>query len=204
MVSLSSKSQSNQASKTLGKEALLQIRSTLKHHRPKFIRQQGTMIKRIGLEWRAPKGDQSKVKLNIKGKRPQPMIGYGNPKLVRWLTKNGMREILVNNLSQLKSLKLGVDEVVVFSRSLGMKQKMLLAEYANGAKIRVKGIPNIAEFIQSCKKIIGDRKQNRQQQMQAKIKSAPQKTVQKKAEAVSEEEKKKQEEEEKRKVLEAR
>ena len=44
--------------------------------RKKFIRNNGYRLKRVGMKWRRPRGEQNKVRMDIRGEQPRVKIGY--------------------------------------------------------------------------------------------------------------------------------
>src|SRR5512137_610971 len=76
-----------------------------KRKRPAFLRQEWFRMgnqRKKWLKWRSVRGNQSKLRQHIKGKGFMPHPGYGMPAIWRGLHPSGLKEVMVNNLSELK------------------------------------------------------------------------------------------------------
>src|SRR3989344_4510919 len=142
----------------MNKEKLLKIKEQLKKSRPNFIRQD-YQVKRLKKVWRAPKGIHSKLRRKFKGHIKQPVIGYRSPKQVRFLTKEGLKQILVKNLNDLKNIN-SKDSILIIA-NLGLRKKLELLKKIKELKFRVSNIHDIDDFIKTAEGKLAERKKRR-------------------------------------------
>ncbi len=108
----------------VGVRDLLRLRREIKRRKPIYVRQQyGHFIKlsRV-VKWRKPRGIHSKILKRKKGHRRMPEVGYGSPKLVRGLNKEGFKEVMVMKVSDLD--KVGKGSVAVIGSTVGKKKRI--------------------------------------------------------------------------------
>lgn len=121
-------------------EDINKIRKELKKRKPKFIRQQWSSFLRLGKRskkkrvWRRAKGNQSKVRLKIKGHAKKVDIGYRMPKKLRNFVK-GLKPIFVEKIEDLK--KVGKDCIGVVPKKFGTRKRLEIAKEANELGIKL-------------------------------------------------------------------
>lgn len=71
---------------------------------PKFRRQEWWRHRGLGEKWRRPKGKDSKMRLEVKGKPPRVKIGYRQPKVLRGLHPCGLKEVLVHTPAEVEKV----------------------------------------------------------------------------------------------------
>lgn len=182
-------------------QAMLEIRES--KNKPKFTRQEYPVRKKLEEKWRKPKGIHSKMRDKKRGKRVQPSVGYCAPKLVRGLTREGLRPLLIINLNDLT--KLTQANVAVISSGIGMKKRIEILKKLKEKKIKILNIKDVEKAISSLTEKLQTRKKEKQDKL--KTKKEEKKKIEKEVKEepkVSEEDKKKQEIEEKRKLLEGK
>ena len=106
----------------------------------KFYRQEWFRMgnaRKKWMKWRTPKGNQSKLRMHIKGKGWMPTIGYGQAKAVRGLHPSGLREVIVNNVKQLELVGSGKNYIVRMAAGVGTLKRIAIQEVADKMKIRV-------------------------------------------------------------------
>lgn len=181
---------------------LLEHRNMIKRKQPKFIRQNAPRIKRLRMMWKKPKGDQSKVRFKIRGKRRTPSIGFSSPRVIRGMTREGFRPLLVSNMEDLKNAKTHI----TLSRLLGMRKKMEIIKKAIEMKLIILNLKNPAEFIKQAEEKLKKNKEKSKSKEERKKQSKEDALKKAKKEETkpeaSPEEKEKQSKEEKKKVLE--
>jgi large subunit ribosomal protein L32e len=84
--------------------------------KPKFIRAGGNHLKRLGHNWRKPKGIDSKMRRAIHGKPLRPKAGYGGNGRTRGIHPSGYAEVMVHNESELEGLAPGTQAVRIASK----------------------------------------------------------------------------------------
>ena len=114
---------------------LLEKRRLTKAKKPTFSRQESHRKKKLGDEWRRPRGMHSKMRLHQRGKKGSPETGWGSPREVEGLHPSGLRPVLVSTTRQIDSLKAG--EGAVLASTLGMKKRSAIAELAKKKNIIV-------------------------------------------------------------------
>lgn len=101
----------------------------------KFKRQQ-SFFKRLKDAWRRPKGRHSKMRQKEKGKGALVAVGWGSPKAERNLHPCGLREVLVRNVNELKSVD-SKQYAVRISGPVGKLKKAEISAKAKEMKIKV-------------------------------------------------------------------
>jgi len=104
--------------------------------RPEFKRQAWYTYKRLGVAWRAPKGNQSKLRMHLKGKGFLPSPGYGSPNTIKGIHPCGLQEVLVSNVAQLATVS-PERQCVRIASTLGRRKRNEVIEKAAAAKIRI-------------------------------------------------------------------
>lgn len=104
--------------------------------KPKFIRQGGKNIKRLGEKWRKPKGLQSKLRQHVRSRGNIPNVGYGSPLEFRGLHPSGLMEVLIHNVKDLENLNLK-KEAARISSSVGRKKRIEIMKIAKEKQIKV-------------------------------------------------------------------
>ncbi len=114
----------------------LKLRLKLKRKKPKFIRQGGKNLKRLGGKWRKPRGSQSKLRKHKKARGHIPHPGYGSPKSVRGLHPSGFKEVLVYNLKDLEKIN-PEKQACRIASTVGKKKRLEIMKKAEELKIKV-------------------------------------------------------------------
>lgn len=109
---------------------LLEIRNKLKAKMPKFIRHDAHKKKRVGSGWRRPKGHQNKLRLHLKGYGRNRSTGFGSPKVVSGLSREGLKQNIVHNSTELASLNPKSDGIIV-ARTLGDRKRSTIIKEAS-------------------------------------------------------------------------
>jgi len=104
---------------------------------PEFRRQEWwrhRALERSG--WRRPKGHDSKMRLQKKGKPPIVKIGYRQPRVIRGLHPCGLKEVLVKSLKDLEKID-PQKEAIRLSATLGRKKREQILAVAKEKGIKV-------------------------------------------------------------------
>lgn len=102
----------------------------------KFKRPENWKYKRLGSEWRKPRGAKNPARRGHSGRPALPSPGYGKPVSERGLHPSGLREVRVFNESDLEGLDPGTT-IVRIGGSVGMRKKMGIFKKAKKLKLRV-------------------------------------------------------------------
>ncbi len=179
---------------------LLNVRKELKKKKPTFLRQDAHKVKRLKKNWRRPKGRHSKMRLRFGGYRKLPAVGYSSPKKVRGLTREGFKEIIVNNIKDLD--RINENSVAVIGSTVGLKKRLEILKKIKELKLKC-NFKDIDGFIKKAMENIEKKKALAKKKIELKEKAkkeALKKVEQKKEKKPTEKEIK----EEKKKVLEKR
>ena len=121
---------------------LVEIKNKLKAKKPTFLRHDIHKKKRLSKIWRKPKGRQNKMRLHRKGYAKGRSTGYGSPKEVRGLTKEGYRPNVVVSKKDFADLDNTIDAIII-SRTLGLRRKKDLVAFAKENKFKVLNLDEI-------------------------------------------------------------
>lgn len=102
----------------------------------KFKRQGSSDYGRVNEGWRKPKGGDSKMRREKKGKPPLAKIGHRKPKPERGIHPSGFREVLVNNPQEVEKVDPETQAVRIAS-SVGERKREQILEKAYEWGIRV-------------------------------------------------------------------
>lgn len=119
-------------------EYLAKLRAKYKRALPKFYRSPDAWkVKRLmDKPWRKPKGQDNKIRLEIKGYTPRVKIGYRNMKSIRNIHPSGYIEVLVYRKEDLVGLKPDKHAIRIAS-TVGMRKRLSILEEANKLGLRV-------------------------------------------------------------------
>jgi large subunit ribosomal protein L32e len=107
--------------------------------KPKFLRQEWFRMgnqRKKWLKWRRVRGGQSKLRQHIRGKGFRPHPGYGVPTELRYLHPSGLKEVIVNNVAELKLLDAKTC-VARIAGGVGNRKRLELQAEAEKMKVRV-------------------------------------------------------------------
>lgn len=114
--------------------------------KPNFLRQEwfrhGNTRKKW-LKWRRVRGGQSKLRMHIKGKGFMPHPGYGAPSAIRGLHPSGLKEVVVNNVNEVKLADQKTCAIRIAGR-VGDRKRLEMQAEAERMKIRVLNPKKIA------------------------------------------------------------
>ncbi len=130
----------------------LETRKQIKKSKPNYKRAQSNQYAKLKNKssWRRPKGKGNKDRRNRKGHVGMLKIGYKSPKSVRGLNKDGLREIIIRNISDLEKVNKG--DIAIISSKVGGKKKIDILKAAQSKKITVGNVKDITKALESLKK----------------------------------------------------
>lgn len=156
--------------------------------KPNFRRQDAHKKIRLASNWRKPNGSDSKMRVGFRGYLRIVKVGYGSTATTRGLNRNNMRDVIINNVSELGTLDPKKDSVIIAS-TVGSKKKLTIAEEAQKLKLMISNVKDVSKFIENCK---SKKKADTESNLESKKKRVSKQEADKKAS-----EKKKKEDEKK-------
>lgn len=118
-------------------QKLLELKKKMSRHRPEFKRSKSEHFPSLQDKgWRKPRGTKSKLKLKLRGKPAVVLVGYRSPGKVRYLNRQGLLEVRVFGLNDLKKLDSKLHAVVI-SKGVGKKLRAKIIEEAEKMKLVV-------------------------------------------------------------------
>lgn len=102
----------------------------------KFKKQGSRTIKKVKENWRKPRGTDSKMRKEKKGKPPLVKVGYKKPDSERGVHPSGFREILVNNPNEVEGLDPDTQAIRIAS-PVGKRKRQIIQEKADEKGIKV-------------------------------------------------------------------
>ncbi len=174
----------------------------MKRKKPKFIRTDAVK-KRLKKRWVRARGLHSKIRLKKAGHQKKVSNGYGSPKKVRGLSRDGLIQVIVFNENELGAVN-KEKEGIIIAKNVGTKKKVSLLKKAKEKGIKVLNL-NIDEYLKKKEEEIKKRLQKKRKKEEEKEKKKEKKKDEKKKEELeeklSDEEKKEKEKKEKDKLL---
>jgi large subunit ribosomal protein L32e len=101
---------------------LLEVRKKQKSKKPTFKQTDSHKKKKLADHWRKPDGIHNKTRYAKHGKCPLVEAGYGSPAAVRGLHPSGFEEVVVNNVTDLGSIKIDTQAGRI-GRTVGAKKR---------------------------------------------------------------------------------
>ncbi|KXA90109.1 50S ribosomal protein L32 [candidate division MSBL1 archaeon SCGC-AAA259I09] len=101
-----------------------------------FKRQGSSNYKRVKDSWRKPKGGDSKIRKEKKGKPKLVKVGYRKPESERGLHPSGYREVLVDNPQEVEEVD-PEKQAIRIASAVGKRKRIKIIEKAkeNGIKV---------------------------------------------------------------------
>ncbi|NOZ30576.1 MAG: 50S ribosomal protein L32e [Crenarchaeota archaeon] len=86
--------------------------------------------------WRKPKGNDSKMRLQLKGYPPIVKVGYGTPAELRGLHPSGLVPVRVSSVRDLEGLD-PEKHIVVIASTVGLRKRLALVGEARARGFKV-------------------------------------------------------------------
>ncbi|MFB6470101.1 MAG: 50S ribosomal protein L32e [Vulcanisaeta sp. AZ3] len=117
---------------------LLRVRTLMEGREPRWMRMDEWKFLRIAHResWRRPKGDDNKIRLEIKGYPKKVKVGYGKPRQVRNLHPSGFKLIIVHRPEEVDKVD-PTKEAVVIGRTVGLRKRVEIVKKAIERGVRV-------------------------------------------------------------------
>ena len=176
---------------------LIQFKKSRKAKKPKFIQQDGHKKISLAEKWRKPRGRHSKLRLNLRGYKRRPRVGWGSPAQVKGLHATGLEIILVQNVQDVNKL----DEKkhgVIIGASVGNKKRLDVLDAVQKKNLILLNIKDIDNYKKNIQEQFNQRKEKRKKILEKKKeekKSKEKKKEEKKEQQETDEQKKEEKKE---------
>ncbi len=181
---------------------LLELRKQMKRKKPSFVRQDFHK-KRLRKRWVKPRGLHSKVRLKHRGHAKKVSNGYGGPKAVRGLSREGLKIIRIHNENELDKVD-KEKEGIIISSTVGLKNKISLLKKAKEEGIKILNL-KVDDYLKRKDEEMKKKLEMKKKEEEAKKKKKEDKKEKKKEDKlegkISDDEKKEAEKKEKDKLL---
>ncbi len=185
---------------------LLELRRKMKARKPNFVREDSHKKKKLRKSgWRRPKGLHSKIRHQFKGHIRAACMGFRSPNAVRGLSRTGLIQVVVRNVSELKKINPKTEGVII--GNIGLRKRVEIVKEAQILKIMILNLKDSNKFLDDVKKKFEEKKKKKEEEKkkeekkEAKVEEKKKEEKKEAKEEVTEEDKKKEEKEEKDKVL---
>ena len=111
------------------KKRLMKLKRKIKRKKPAFKRQEQDFETHLKEGWRRPRGRHSKIRKHEKGRGSHPSPGYGSPRAVRGLNRNGLEDVRIFTAKELDSLDPKKHSVLI-GGSVGRKKSLEIRKRA--------------------------------------------------------------------------
>jgi large subunit ribosomal protein L32e len=117
---------------------LMRVRVLMERREPKWMSMDEWRFLRVAHResWRRPKGDDNKIRLEIKGYPKRVKIGYGKPRLVRNLHPTGFKLVIVHRPEDVDKVD-PTKEAIVIGRTVGLRKRVEIVRRAIERGVRV-------------------------------------------------------------------
>jgi large subunit ribosomal protein L32e len=116
----------------------MRIRVLMERREPRWMSMDGWRFLRVAHResWRRPKGNDNKIRLEIKGYPKRVKIGYGKPRLVRNLHPTGFKLVIVHRPEDVDKVD-PTKEAIVIGRTVGLRKRIEIVRRAIEKGVRV-------------------------------------------------------------------
>jgi len=117
---------------------LMRVRVLMERREPRWMSMDEWRFLRVAHResWRRPKGDDNKIRLEIKGYPKRVKIGYGKPRLVRNLHPTGFKLVIVHRPEDVDKVD-PTKEAIVIGRTVGLRKRVEIVRRAIERGVRV-------------------------------------------------------------------
>lgn len=139
-----------------------------------FLRQNYFRFKKLGEKWRRPRGKQSKMRIEIRGRTLKPKIGYKSPASMTGLV-HGYTPVVVCNAGDLAKMK--KNETAVISSGVGLRKALEIQKKAEELGVKIYNENKTKKAARHAFGIEKARAEKKKQEKKAVVKEAkPEKT----------------------------
>ncbi|MBI2103022.1 hypothetical protein HYT55_04235 [Candidatus Woesearchaeota archaeon] len=148
---------------------LLHVRRTAKRRKPAFVVKESHFLGRVKKRWRLPRGLHSAPRQRYRGRPAQPHPGYGSPKAVRGLSREGLVPVVIHAVKDILTLKPGMHGAII-GRDVGSRKKLSLLALAQEKKITILQVKDVTALTNKIKDAVTQRQKDRRNRKQVKSK----------------------------------
>ncbi|MEB3787632.1 MAG: 50S ribosomal protein L32e [Desulfurococcales archaeon] len=126
-------------SKMLKEKRRLQARMTKERRgKPRFLRYLSWRFWKFERReyWRKPKGNDNKMRLQIKGYPPIVKVGYRTPRDIRGLHPSGLQPVWISNPAELEKVD-PEKHIVYIASTVGLRKRLQIIEKARQLGIKI-------------------------------------------------------------------
>jgi large subunit ribosomal protein L32e len=173
---------------------LLESRKLVKSKKPKFLRQDGHKKSRLAQNWRNPRGIDNKVRLNIRGYRRSPTVGWKSPVAVKGLHASGLEMVRVSSTDEVGRITPSTQGIII-GKTVGQKKKVEIVRLAASKNIKILNMRDPAAYLKAAEEDLAKRQKDKAETKKKEAKKAPEpkkeeSTIEDKLEDTKEQEKK--------------
>jgi len=171
---------------------LIEVRREVKARKPTFVRSYFSRKKNLKKCWRKADGLHNKIRLCHRGQPSRVEVGYGSPREVSGLSREGLLFVPVANVSQLKDMD-SKSQIVVMSSTVGNKKRMVILSEAKKMGLKVYNYKDVDKKMDLITQTLKDSKENSEnvkRRVQARLSRTSKKDVKDKSETKKEDVKK--------------
>jgi len=139
--------------------------------KPLFNRTDANKGKKFGSRWNKPRGLQNKLRMKIKSHGSRPSPGYGAPKKLKNLVKNGMKLVMVFGVEQLSGVNVK-SEIIILDGRIGTKKKIDLLERICKLNVSIYNVKDVKSYLDSLKNKFEEKKKKKISLSKAKMKKS--------------------------------
>ncbi|MAG60635.1 hypothetical protein CL619_02500 [archaeon] len=150
---------------------LLEQRNSLR--KPAFVVKESNFKAGVKPNWRKPRGKHSPVRQYHKGRIRMPTPGYGAPKEVYGLTRDGKKPVFVQRIGDLDKVNARTD-VVVIGSTVGLRKRLSLLKVCREKGLILAGPSDLKKELSTRDRQFADSKKitnARRKEKQTKVKS---------------------------------
>lgn len=136
----------SQGKEVEGKERLLGVRRALKRKKPDFMRSDSYKRRRVKQVWRRPKGRQNKMREQRGGARRRVEPGFGSPRLVYGLSRQGRGVVTVHRPEDIAGIDT-LSQAALLSATLGLRKKVEVVKAAMDRNVIILNLKDPAAFL---------------------------------------------------------
>ena len=168
---------------------LIELRKKIKAKKPSFVRSYCHKKKNLKACWRTADGLHNKVRLCHRGLPSRVEVGFGSPREVRGLSKEGLEFVTISNVSDLKNVDAKA-QIIIISSTVGNKKRFTILDDAKKKGITVYNYKDTDKKMNSITQALSDSKKQSaevKKRVEERLKKTSKKEEKKKEDAKQEE-----------------